>query len=353
MRQQSKMIWVTGAALLLAGCAGAGGGDEKNYKVNDEPVRTDHDSGSMVPTDSVLKLATVDEPPIGLTASDASVSGSSPATAPPTSPSAAKASPTGAVSDSAAHHSAMTLAPDTQPSVIGFDRSSWPKVVVGPDSGSVGHYPTYFKDPKPEFVRHREKLPTTESDRLNWPLRDERAESFAGKNKWTEFFLQPGKAFLDLVESPYHVYQAVPWTDVNTPEHPTCAQVVPNRPPHSEAEINALLKAPSASPVKPNVEAGRPDSTPVIQAPPYTPVPAPAAPASTGDASSPTRSSIENPSSQPAAAPATQPEKAPEYVDPNSLNALDLPTDTNTPPTTAPASRKPHVSPVMKWLSGE
>jgi len=116
---------------------------------------------------------------------------------------------------------------ETVPSLRGLDRSKWPRIVVGPASGSTPHSPILFQDlpadlgtPKDIEPHYAEldlevvRLPAEDFSRVNKnatvgrsqlldALGDAQAQNWSAQNG-THLLLQPLKVSLDLLTAPFH-----------------------------------------------------------------------------------------------------------------------------------------------------
>ena len=105
---------------------------------------------------------------------------------------------------------------ETEPSLVGMDRSNWPRIIVGTADGTVTHGPIYFRDCP---IRHEQRpIDNTweESEKLRVALDRAMADHWSAANL-VGGFANPPKFGFDLLTLPIEFVKTPVWTTQSTP----------------------------------------------------------------------------------------------------------------------------------------
>lgn len=105
---------------------------------------------------------------------------------------------------------------ETEPSIVGLDRSHWPKITTGPDRGVTYHNPVYFRD----VPTGRDDEQVLDHDmvesRINAALSHSHSDWMKNDNP-LDLVAQPVKFGLDLLFIPVNMFKAPLWARETSP----------------------------------------------------------------------------------------------------------------------------------------
>jgi len=106
---------------------------------------------------------------------------------------------------------------ETVPSLIGSDRSRWPKIQIGPDRGTTAHNPYYYTDYPADRPEPMIDFNDPYEVQLEAALAGSKNHGLFDGHHAFQLLSQPSKFALDTILLPVRMVITPPWTTVTTP----------------------------------------------------------------------------------------------------------------------------------------